>query len=62
MFISCYSSMIPATNAALERLAHATNDKGYSMARPLQALVMVRVKPTHVLLFFLKIENKSAPL
>ncbi len=28
-----------ATNAALERLAHATTDKGYSPASPLQALM-----------------------
>ena len=31
-----------ASNAALERLAHATTDKSYSPASPLQAPVMLR--------------------
>jgi hypothetical protein len=30
------------SNAALQRLAHATTNKGYSPASPLQALVVLR--------------------
>jgi len=38
-----------APNAALERLAHATTDKGYSPASPLQALVGLRRRISYVL-------------
>src|SRR4030095_7155535 len=49
----CHRTKLERANAALERLPHATTNKGYSPASPLQALVrlavihfLLRIPPT----------------